>query len=139
PDPDPDPGPGPGPARNPARRASRGRRLAGPARGPAVGGGGSRHMEPRGGGESVAVRPAARHPARRSGRPWRILPPARGRLRLQGKRGCVLRRPATGRTGLHRGGAVTAACILGLEGQALTAAERAFFADLDPWGFILFR
>lgn len=34
---------------------------------------------------------------------------------------------------------MTAACILGLKGETLTKDERAFFADLDPWGFILFR
>lgn len=34
---------------------------------------------------------------------------------------------------------MTAACILGLSGLTLTAQERAFFADLDPWAFILFR
>jgi beta-N-acetylhexosaminidase len=33
---------------------------------------------------------------------------------------------------------VTAACILGCSGPALTAAERAFFAETRPWGFILF-
>jgi beta-N-acetylhexosaminidase len=31
------------------------------------------------------------------------------------------------------------ACILGCSGPALTIAERAFFRDADPWGFILFR
>lgn len=31
-----------------------------------------------------------------------------------------------------------AAAILGLSGPELTAEERAFFADLAPWGFILF-
>lgn len=30
------------------------------------------------------------------------------------------------------------ACILGCAGPVLTAAERALFADLQPWGFILF-
>ncbi|WP_296597619.1 beta-N-acetylhexosaminidase [Phenylobacterium sp.] len=30
------------------------------------------------------------------------------------------------------------ACILGCSGPMLTAAERAFFADAQPWGFILF-
>lgn len=30
------------------------------------------------------------------------------------------------------------ACILGCAGPELTAAERAFFADVRPWGFILF-
>lgn len=30
------------------------------------------------------------------------------------------------------------ACILGCAGPALTKAERAFFADVRPWGFILF-
>lgn len=30
------------------------------------------------------------------------------------------------------------ACILGCAGPMLTAAERAFFADVRPWGFILF-
>jgi hypothetical protein len=32
----------------------------------------------------------------------------------------------------------TAACILGCEGTALRAAERSFFAETSPWGFILF-
>ncbi len=31
------------------------------------------------------------------------------------------------------------ACILGCSGLELTAAERAFFREADPWGFILFR
>ena len=30
------------------------------------------------------------------------------------------------------------ACILGCQGQSLTAEERAFFRDVRPWGFILF-
>ena len=30
------------------------------------------------------------------------------------------------------------ACILGCQGQNLTAEERAFFRDVRPWGFILF-
>ena len=30
------------------------------------------------------------------------------------------------------------AIILGLDGLRLTEAERAFFAEADPWGFILF-
>ena len=30
------------------------------------------------------------------------------------------------------------ACILGCAGQTLSAEERAFFADVKPWGFILF-
>ena len=34
---------------------------------------------------------------------------------------------------------MTAACILGCSGPKLTADERDFFADLKPWGFILFR
>jgi beta-N-acetylhexosaminidase len=33
---------------------------------------------------------------------------------------------------------VTAACILGCSGPVLTPAERAFFAETRPWGFILF-
>jgi beta-N-acetylhexosaminidase len=33
---------------------------------------------------------------------------------------------------------VTAACILGCSGFALTPEERAFFAEVRPWGFILF-
>ena len=33
---------------------------------------------------------------------------------------------------------MTAACILGCAGPALTEAEAAFFSDLRPWGFILF-
>lgn len=31
------------------------------------------------------------------------------------------------------------ACILGCSGPVLTEAEKAFFADAKPWGFILFR
>jgi len=31
------------------------------------------------------------------------------------------------------------ACILGCSGAALTAEERAFFRDVRPWGFILFK
>jgi beta-N-acetylhexosaminidase len=31
------------------------------------------------------------------------------------------------------------ACILGCSGPALTAEERAFFRDVRPWGFILFK
>jgi len=31
------------------------------------------------------------------------------------------------------------ACILGCSGPALTAEERAFFRDVQPWGFILFK
>ncbi|WP_374569930.1 beta-N-acetylhexosaminidase [Phenylobacterium sp.] len=31
------------------------------------------------------------------------------------------------------------ACILGCSGTRLTGEERAFFADADPWGFILFK
>jgi beta-N-acetylhexosaminidase len=34
---------------------------------------------------------------------------------------------------------VSAACILGVSGLELTAEERAFFAELRPWGFILFK
>jgi beta-N-acetylhexosaminidase len=34
---------------------------------------------------------------------------------------------------------VTSAAIYGCSGYELTAAERAFFADVRPWGFILFR
>lgn len=34
---------------------------------------------------------------------------------------------------------MTSACILGCAGTALTAEERAFFRDVRPWGFILFR
>jgi beta-N-acetylhexosaminidase len=34
---------------------------------------------------------------------------------------------------------VTAACILGCAGPALLGEEAAFFRDVDPWGFILFR
>ena len=30
------------------------------------------------------------------------------------------------------------ACILGCSGPVLTAQERAFFAEVRPWGFILF-
>jgi beta-N-acetylhexosaminidase len=33
---------------------------------------------------------------------------------------------------------VTAACILGCSGPRLTPEERAFFAEVRPWGFILF-
>jgi beta-N-acetylhexosaminidase len=34
---------------------------------------------------------------------------------------------------------VTHACILGCSGPVLTAEERAFFRDVRPWGFILFK
>lgn len=34
---------------------------------------------------------------------------------------------------------MTSACILGLEGTVLSKGERAFFLDLQPWGFILFK
>lgn len=34
---------------------------------------------------------------------------------------------------------MASAAIYGCAGQALTDDERAFFADADPWGFILFR
>ena len=34
---------------------------------------------------------------------------------------------------------MTAACIFGCSGTALTADERDLFADVKPWGFILFR
>ena len=34
---------------------------------------------------------------------------------------------------------MTAACILGCAGPVLTDAERAFFREAEPWGFILFR
>ncbi len=34
---------------------------------------------------------------------------------------------------------MTSALILGLSGLALTPEERAFFAELQPWGFILFK
>jgi beta-N-acetylhexosaminidase len=34
---------------------------------------------------------------------------------------------------------VAHACILGLQGTVLSKQERAFFRDVDPWGFILFR
>ncbi|MDP2765536.1 MAG: glycoside hydrolase family 3 N-terminal domain-containing protein, partial [Brevundimonas sp.] len=34
---------------------------------------------------------------------------------------------------------MTAAMILGCSGHRLTEAERAFFAEARPWGFILFR
>jgi len=33
---------------------------------------------------------------------------------------------------------VTTACILGCSGTVLSRAEKAFFADAEPWGFILF-
>jgi len=33
----------------------------------------------------------------------------------------------------------TRACILGCAGQRLTAEERAFFTEVRPWGFILFK
>jgi beta-N-acetylhexosaminidase len=33
---------------------------------------------------------------------------------------------------------MTTACILGCEGQTLTADEKAFFRQVRPWGFILF-
>src|SRR5689334_19735114 len=38
-----------------------------------------------------------------------------------------------------RGGMAGAALILGCSGTALTAEEQAFFRDVDPLGFILFR
>jgi beta-N-acetylhexosaminidase len=34
---------------------------------------------------------------------------------------------------------VTRACILGCSGPELTPAERAFFEDAKPWGFVLFK
>jgi len=34
---------------------------------------------------------------------------------------------------------MTSACILGCSGPELTAEERAFFRDVRPWGFILFK
>ena len=34
---------------------------------------------------------------------------------------------------------IASACILGCSGPELTAAERAFFAEARPWGFILFK
>ena len=34
---------------------------------------------------------------------------------------------------------MNSALILGLSGLALTPEERAFFAELQPWGFILFK
>ncbi len=34
---------------------------------------------------------------------------------------------------------MTHACILGLAGPKLSIAERDFFRDVEPWGFILFR
>ena len=34
---------------------------------------------------------------------------------------------------------MTSAAIYGCSGPELTAAERAFFAETRPWGFILFR
>ena len=34
---------------------------------------------------------------------------------------------------------MTSALILGLAGLDLTPDERAFFAELQPWGFILFK
>ncbi len=34
---------------------------------------------------------------------------------------------------------MTSACILGCSGPVLTAEEAAFFRDVQPWGFILFR
>lgn len=39
---------------------------------------------------------------------------------------------------MHRGGVVSLACILDVEGERLTAQERSFFRAIDPWGFILF-
>jgi beta-N-acetylhexosaminidase len=38
-----------------------------------------------------------------------------------------------------RASTATQACILGCAGPTLTAEERAFFADVRPWGFILFK
>ena len=34
---------------------------------------------------------------------------------------------------------MTSACIFGCAGQALSDAERDFFRDVQPWGFIVFR
>lgn len=34
---------------------------------------------------------------------------------------------------------VPSACILGCQGPTLTTQERAFFSDVQPWGFILFK
>ena len=34
---------------------------------------------------------------------------------------------------------MTHACILGLQGTSLSGEERAFFRDVAPWGFILFK
>ncbi|HEY5007984.1 MAG TPA: beta-hexosaminidase, partial [Caulobacteraceae bacterium] len=34
---------------------------------------------------------------------------------------------------------MTTACILGCAGLRLSEEERAFFRDVRPWGFILFR
>jgi beta-N-acetylhexosaminidase len=45
--------------------------------------------------------------------------------------------PSRAETGA-RAGAGPRAAIFGLSGPALTADERAFFRDADPWGFILF-
>ena len=35
--------------------------------------------------------------------------------------------------------AATRACILGCAGYGLSAEEHAFFSDVRPWGFILFK
>ncbi|MEO8927770.1 MAG: beta-N-acetylhexosaminidase [Caulobacteraceae bacterium] len=48
-----------------------------------------------------------------------------------------MRQAQGGRPELFR--AVTAACIFGCAGPRLLEAEAAFFRDVDPWGFILFR
>ena len=49
----------------------------------------------------------------------------------------LLQRAEGGGPGLHR--PVTSAAIYGCAGHRLTEAERAFFAEARPWGFILFR
>ncbi len=59
------------------------------------------------------------------------------RLRVA-RRGCgPLRQAEGGGAGLSR--QVTAACIFGCAGPRLGGEEAAFFRDVDPWGFILFR
>ncbi|TNF59154.1 MAG: beta-N-acetylhexosaminidase [Rhodobacteraceae bacterium] len=70
-----------------------------------------------------------------------LLAPARDGLRRSERRAALLRGPCLGRGGLHsRGHAVSAfgATILDAEGLRLTAQERRFFRQADPFGFILF-
>ncbi len=82
------------------------------------------------------LRPRRHHGGIRRPHP---LPPARGPHARPRPRRRPLRRAEGPRGRLHRGdGPVSAAAILGCAGPALSPAERAFFRDADPWGFILF-